>query len=167
MDFDNRKVYGDTSITDGLVLVAMDVMVVMITIIMVDMVIRTDRTTRTDRTDRADKSEKTDLTFKLDFSGNLCRAAFAILALFLTTTNPRLRPPKGHPSLLSHGTNLFLWATLQIFHCRCDFAGFHADFHDILSSSPSSSERRLKLPKKKFALKLVLLPWRQANLQDS
>ena len=66
--------------------VAMDVMVVMITIIMVDMVImviRTDRTTRTDRTDRADKSEKTDLTFKLDFSGNLCRAAFAILAKFM------------------------------------------------------------------------------------
>ena len=61
----------------------------------------------------------------------------------------------------------FLWAALQILHCRCDFAGFHADFHDILSSSPSSSERRLKLPKKKFALKLVLLPWRQANLQDS
>ena len=65
-------------------------MVIMVTIIMVDMVvmvimvIRTDRTTRTDRTDR---SEKTDLTFKLDFSGNLCRAAFAILAIFLTTSD--------------------------------------------------------------------------------
>ena len=44
-------------------------MVVMI--FMIIMVIRTDRTLRT--------QGQTDMTFKLDFPGNLCRAAFAIL----------------------------------------------------------------------------------------
>ena len=29
-----------------------------------------------------EKTGQTDLTFKLDFPGNLCRAAFAILAMF-------------------------------------------------------------------------------------
>ena len=80
-------------------------------------------------------------------------------------TNPRLRTPKGHPILAESRHKSFLWAALQILHCRCDFAGFHADFHDILSSSPSS-EGLLKFPKKNFALKLVLLPWRQANWLD-
>ena len=82
-------------------------------------------------------------------------------------TNPRLRTPKGHPILAESRHKSFLWAALQILHCRCDFAGFHADFRDILSSSPSSSEGLLKFPKKNFALKLVLLPWRQANWLDS
>ena len=38
----------------------------------------------TGRTDRTDRTEwKTKHTFKLDFPGNLCRAAFAILRMFL------------------------------------------------------------------------------------
>ena len=51
-------------------------------------VITTDRTTRTHGTDRTEKIEKTqktgqtDLTFKLDFTGHLCRAAFVVLAMF-------------------------------------------------------------------------------------
>ena len=57
-------------------MVAMDIMVVMAMIIIVVMlvmfimVIRTDRKTRTNGQ-----------TFKLDFPGNLCREAFAILAM--------------------------------------------------------------------------------------
>ena len=37
-----------------------------------------------DRQDNQDTGQpgQTDLTFKIDFSGNLCRAAFAILAMF-------------------------------------------------------------------------------------
>ena len=37
-------------------------------------------TNRTDRTKIKNRTDK--LTFKLDFPGNLCRAAFAILAMF-------------------------------------------------------------------------------------
>ena len=65
-------------------MVAMDIMVVMAMIIIVVMlvmfimVIRTDRKTRTNG-----QTRQTELTFKLDFPGNLCRAAFAILAMFL------------------------------------------------------------------------------------
>ena len=64
-------------------MVAMDIMVVMAMIIIVVMlvmfimVIRTDRKTRTNR-----QIGQTDLTFKLDFPGNLCGTAFAILAMF-------------------------------------------------------------------------------------
>ena len=37
-----------------------------------------------DTRDRQDRqAERTDMTFKLDFPGNLCREAFAILAMFL------------------------------------------------------------------------------------
>ena len=43
---------------------------------------RTNRTNRTDRTDRIDRIDRIDRTLKLDFPGNLCRAAFAILAMF-------------------------------------------------------------------------------------
>ena len=46
-------------------------------LVMFIMVIRTDRKTRTNG-----QTGQTDLTFKLDFPGNLCRAAFAILAMF-------------------------------------------------------------------------------------
>ena len=68
-----------------IIMIEMVVMVEMV--IMFIMVIRTDRTTRTHSTDTTDKSEKkqtgqTDLTFLLDFPGNYCRAAFAILVLF-------------------------------------------------------------------------------------
>ena len=66
--------------------------VTVIMAILVTMVIRTDRTTRTpgtNKTDRTDKSGQTDLTFKLDFPGNLCRAAFAILAMFPIETYAR------------------------------------------------------------------------------
>ena len=52
-------------------------MVIIIVVVMVVMVIRTDRKTRTNG-----HTGQTDLTFKLDFPGNLCRAAFAILAMF-------------------------------------------------------------------------------------
>ena len=65
-------------------MVAMDIMVVMamiiivVTLVMFIMVIRTDRQTRTNG-----QAGQTDRTFKLDFPGNLCRAAFAILFLFI------------------------------------------------------------------------------------
>ena len=66
-------------------MVAMDIMVVMAIIIIVVMlvmfimVIRTARKTKTNG-----QTGQTDQTFKLDFPGNLCRAAFAILAMFFT-----------------------------------------------------------------------------------
>ena len=43
-------------------------------IFMIIVVIRTPRT--------HEQTGQTDLTLKLDFPGNLCRAAFAILAMF-------------------------------------------------------------------------------------
>ena len=58
-----------------------------IVVVMVVMVIRSDRTTRTHRTGQKSQGGETgptDLTFKLDFPGNLCRAAFAIHAMFLS-----------------------------------------------------------------------------------
>ena len=66
------------------------------------MVITTDRTTGTEGTGETDRTDKwrglagqTDLTFKLDFPGNLCRAAFAILAMFriahMLTTNVQIK----------------------------------------------------------------------------
>ena len=69
---------------------------------MVVMVITTDRTTGTEGTGETDRTDKwrglagqTDLTFKLDFPGNLCRAAFAILAMFriahMLTTNVQIK----------------------------------------------------------------------------
>ena len=43
-----------------------------------------------DRQDNQDTGQtgQTDLTFKLDFPGNLCWAAFAILAMFLLRPRP-------------------------------------------------------------------------------
>ena len=62
------------------------IMVIMVVIVI--MVIRTDRTDRTESTDeseRTEESERTDRqdrqTFRLDFPGNLCLAAFEILAM--------------------------------------------------------------------------------------
>ena len=55
------------------VVVIIAIMVIMV--IMVVMVIRTDKSERTDRTE---------LTFKLDFPGNLCRAALQFLRCFLS-----------------------------------------------------------------------------------
>ena len=49
------------------------------------MVIRTDRKTRTEpagQTSQGGLTGQTDLTFKIDFPGKLCRAAFAILSMF-------------------------------------------------------------------------------------
>ena len=44
---------------------------------------KTDRTGRKDRTSRKDRTNRTDkIDIRLDFPGNLCKAAFAILALF-------------------------------------------------------------------------------------
>ena len=42
----------------------------------------TDTTDTTSTTDRIDKSDNKKVTIKLDFPGNLCRAAFAIFAMF-------------------------------------------------------------------------------------
>ena len=68
-------------VTVRIIMVVMDAKVVIVII-----VIWIDRTTRTHGTDRTDKSDMTDrthnLTFKLDFRGNLCGAAFAILVIF-------------------------------------------------------------------------------------
>ena len=50
-------------------MVVMVMIIIVVMLVMVIMVIRTDRQTK--------------LTFKLDFPGNLCRAAFTILAMFL------------------------------------------------------------------------------------
>ena len=47
-------------------------------IFMIIMKIRANRTPRTH-----EQTGQTDLTLKLDFPGNLCRAAFAILAMFV------------------------------------------------------------------------------------
>ena len=38
---------------------------------------------QTEQTGQTGQTGQTDLTFKLDFPGNLCRAAFAILAMFV------------------------------------------------------------------------------------
>ena len=86
---------------ETVIMVTMNIMVDMVIIIVVVMVVmvnRTDRITRTHGTnktdwitrtrDRQDRQseirDRTDQTFKLDFPGNLCRAAFAILAMFFT-----------------------------------------------------------------------------------
>ena len=54
------------------------------------MVIRTTRTHMTDRTDKSERRERTDRSnIKLDLPGNLCRAAFAILAMFLLYAPPQ------------------------------------------------------------------------------
>ena len=63
------------------VMVVMVMIIIVVMLVMVIMVIRTDRKTRTNRTDRY--RAQTDLKFKLDFPGNLCRAAFAILVMFV------------------------------------------------------------------------------------
>ena len=60
--------------------VIMVVMVIMV--IMVIKVIGTDRTTRKGQTGETSQIGQTDPTFKIDFPGNLCRAAFTILAMF-------------------------------------------------------------------------------------
>ena len=66
-------------VIDRIFVVVMVVMVIMVIMVfMVIMIIRTDRKTRT-----TGRTGQRDLTFKLEFPGNLCRAAFAILALFL------------------------------------------------------------------------------------
>ena len=58
-------------------------MVIIIVVVMVVMLIRTDRTTRTQgQTSQRGETGQTDLTLKLDFLGNFCGAAFAILARF-------------------------------------------------------------------------------------
>ena len=64
----------------------MFVMVMIINVVMlvmVIMVIRTDKKTRKTRTNRTERGQ-IDLTFKLDFPGNLCRASFANFAMFYT-----------------------------------------------------------------------------------
>ena len=60
-------------------------MVVMVNmVITVEIAIRTDRTTKvTGQTRQTSQRGQTDLTFKLDIPGNLCRAAFAILAMII------------------------------------------------------------------------------------
>ena len=57
-------------------MVVLDIMVVMAMIIIVVML---DRKTR-----KKGQTGQTDLTFKPHFPGNLCRAALAILAMFLS-----------------------------------------------------------------------------------
>ena len=74
-------------------------MVVMI--FMIIMVIRTDRTLRT--------QGQTDLTFKLDFPGNLCRAAFAILAMFSLKFSWLFLKGPGQDSPLSESTLVTLF----------------------------------------------------------
>ena len=62
-----------------MVVMVMIIFVVMLVIVII--VIRTDRKTRTNR-----QTGQTGVTFKLDFPGNLCGAAFAILAMFYLNT---------------------------------------------------------------------------------
>ena len=59
------------------VMVVMVMIIIVVMLVMVIMVIRTDRKTMT-----KGQTRQTDLTFKLDFPGNFCRAAFAILTMF-------------------------------------------------------------------------------------
>ena len=64
--------------------VAMVTMVAMVIIvIVVAMIVIVLRTERTERTDRTDRTGQTNLTFQIEFQGNLFWAVFAILALFL------------------------------------------------------------------------------------
>ena len=58
-------------------MVVMAMIIIVVMLVMFIMVIRTDRKTRTNG-----QTRQTDLTFKLDFPGNLCKAALAILAMF-------------------------------------------------------------------------------------
>ena len=55
------------------------------------MVVMLVRVIRKGQTSQIRQRGQTDLTFKLDFPGNLCRAAFAILAMFLTSGEGRTR----------------------------------------------------------------------------
>ena len=65
------------------VMVVMVIIVIMVLLVfMVIMVIRTDRKTRTTGTNGADRTETRDMTFKLDFPCDLCKAAFTNLAMF-------------------------------------------------------------------------------------
>ena len=59
---------------------------------MVIMIIKTDKTRKTEQpghtaqtgqTSQKEQTGQTDLTFKLDVPGNLCKTAFAILAMFI------------------------------------------------------------------------------------
>ena len=62
------------------IMVEMVIMVIMVSIVI--MVIRTDRTDRTESTDESERTDRQDRqTFRLDFPGNLCLAAFEILAM--------------------------------------------------------------------------------------
>ena len=66
-------------------MVAMDIIVVMAMIIIVVMLVMFIMAIRTDmKTRKNGQTGQTDLTFKLHFPGNLFRAAFAILAMFLS-----------------------------------------------------------------------------------
>ena len=58
------------------VMIVMVIIVIMVLLVfMVIMVIRTDRKTRTTGTNGADRTETRDMTFKLDFLCDLCKAA--------------------------------------------------------------------------------------------
>ena len=61
-------------------LVVMIVMVMIFIVVMLVMVIGTDRK-KTGQPGQAGQTGQTDLTFKLEFPGNLCRTAFPILAM--------------------------------------------------------------------------------------
>ena len=61
------------------IMVVMAMIIIVVMLVMFIMVIRTDRKTK-----KNGQTGQTDLTFKLHFPGNLCRAAFAILATFLS-----------------------------------------------------------------------------------
>ena len=61
------------------IMVVMSMIIIVVMLVMFIMVIRTARKTKTNG-----QTGQTDQTFKLDFPGNLCRAAFAILAMFFT-----------------------------------------------------------------------------------
>ena len=57
------------------VMVVMVMIIIVVMLVMVIMVIRTDRKTRTNGTNGADRTETRDMTFKLDFLCDLCKAA--------------------------------------------------------------------------------------------
>ena len=93
------------------------VMVVMVTIIMVVKVVRVVMVIMVIRTDRT----RPDRTFKLDFPGNLCRAAFAILAMFSSKVRHALAPGlcqvnEGRPaSIIVSSLNFLILTNTKVF----------------------------------------------------
>ena len=79
-------------------LVVMVVMVMIFIVVMLVMVMGKDRK-KTGQPGQAGQTGQTDLTFKLEFPGNLCWASFAILAISYHCLQPLFKQVSLHSSL--------------------------------------------------------------------